>query len=443
MNCSSNNKVGTKTPNGEKKIIINKAYFSLDFVPYDKILFNLLSFLQKKVSLILFNEIYKLFVTQIKKHIKANISSSIMSNKKIVNKTKEDILDRSNINSINNNKKQIISEFCYNNSNIENTKKKTFNKIKTKTNLKKYIHPFIDFSYSQKLRYNILNPNELRSFKRNTSNNISRLEDKDLVSFIINSNNISKIKNPQKMKTNNNTNDNSNNTTKIEGKNDYKFFKNFLNNKYKFNTINTTLHNNSKNKITKISNKKQKPKTKKPALDMNYTLPHMAINRYINTVKLNQKNINNLKIRTNSNLKNIKNAVVINNTFFNKYKNNYNFGVIQNKNKKIKVINIKINDKEKKGNMKILNQAQNSEEMLDKIKNSLDDDNFREKLASFEYEGCHICNIDMESASITGLAALLGHRAISCCIVDDVKQNSLLGENNSFKELVRIVLDRI
>lgn len=77
------------------------------------------------------------------------------------------------------------------------------------------------------------------------------------------------------------------------------------------------------------------------------------------------------------------------------------------------------------------------------LRHSLDDDNFREKLASFEYEGCHICNIDMESASITGLAALLGHRAISCCIVDDVKQNSLLGENDSFKELVRIILDRL
>lgn len=77
------------------------------------------------------------------------------------------------------------------------------------------------------------------------------------------------------------------------------------------------------------------------------------------------------------------------------------------------------------------------------LRHSLDDYNFREKLASFEYEGCHICNIDMESASITGLAALLGHRAISCCIVDDVKQNSLLGENNSFKELVRIILDRL
>jgi uridine phosphorylase len=77
------------------------------------------------------------------------------------------------------------------------------------------------------------------------------------------------------------------------------------------------------------------------------------------------------------------------------------------------------------------------------LRHTLEDDNFIEKFASFEYEGCHIYNIDMESASITGLASLLGHRAISCCIVDDAKQNSLLSENNSFKELIRIVLDRI
>ena len=36
-------------------------------------------------------------------------------------------------------------------------------------------------------------------------------------------------------------------------------------------------------------------------------------------------------------------------------------------------------------NMKILNQAQNSEEMLDKIKNSLDDDNLKVML-NFSYE---------------------------------------------------------
>lgn len=73
----------------------------------------------------------------------------------------------------------------------------------------------------------------------------------------------------------------------------------------------------------------------------------------------------------------------------------------------------------------------------------LEDANLKEKLASFEYEGNHICNIDMESASIIGLASLLGHRAMSCCVVDDAKQLSLLGNNNSFKSLIQLVLDRL
>jgi len=67
----------------------------------------------------------------------------------------------------------------------------------------------------------------------------------------------------------------------------------------------------------------------------------------------------------------------------------------------------------------------------------------KEKLASFEYEGIQICNIDMESASIIGLASLLGHRAISCCIVDDTKQDALLSKNNLFKSFAQKVLDRI
>lgn len=73
----------------------------------------------------------------------------------------------------------------------------------------------------------------------------------------------------------------------------------------------------------------------------------------------------------------------------------------------------------------------------------LEDVNLKEKLASFEYESCRICNIDMESASIIGLASLLGHRAVSCCIVDDVRKNSHLNENRSFKALIQLVLDRI
>ena len=67
----------------------------------------------------------------------------------------------------------------------------------------------------------------------------------------------------------------------------------------------------------------------------------------------------------------------------------------------------------------------------------------KEMLASFEYDGCNICNIDMESASITGLASLLGHRAISCCIVDEAKQILNLCENKAFNSLIQLVLDRL
>jgi uridine phosphorylase len=73
----------------------------------------------------------------------------------------------------------------------------------------------------------------------------------------------------------------------------------------------------------------------------------------------------------------------------------------------------------------------------------LEDINIKEKLSSFEYEGSHIYNIDMESASITGLTSLLGHRAVSCCIVDDAKQITMLSENTSFISLIQLVLDRI
>ena len=73
----------------------------------------------------------------------------------------------------------------------------------------------------------------------------------------------------------------------------------------------------------------------------------------------------------------------------------------------------------------------------------LEDVNLKERLASFEYEGSHIQNIDMESASIVGLAALLGHKAVSCCVVDDAARNVHLSENNSFNSLVKLVLDRI
>ena len=73
----------------------------------------------------------------------------------------------------------------------------------------------------------------------------------------------------------------------------------------------------------------------------------------------------------------------------------------------------------------------------------LEDTDLKEKLASFEYEGKCICNIDMESASIIGMASLLGHRAVSCCVVDEVAHSSVLSENTAFGRLLELVLDRI
>ncbi len=73
----------------------------------------------------------------------------------------------------------------------------------------------------------------------------------------------------------------------------------------------------------------------------------------------------------------------------------------------------------------------------------LEDNNFKGKLASFEYENCHICTIDMETASIIGLASLLGHRAISLCVVDDITKNANMEISKIVKSLIELVLDRI
>jgi uridine phosphorylase len=44
---------------------------------------------------------------------------------------------------------------------------------------------------------------------------------------------------------------------------------------------------------------------------------------------------------------------------------------------------------------------------------ALEDKDLNEKLSSFEYQGRRITNLEMETSAIYGLAALLGHRALS------------------------------
>lgn len=78
-----------------------------------------------------------------------------------------------------------------------------------------------------------------------------------------------------------------------------------------------------------------------------------------------------------------------------------------------------------------------------RLRHQLEDANLKEDLASFEFDGEYIFNIDMETASIIGLSSLLGHRAVSCCIVDNEKQSHLFSENKTLNSIVQLILDRI
>ena len=376
INFVPNSKTFIKKITQDKKVKINPNYFSIKLVPYNIILSNLLLHLRLKLSPSLFNEIYKYLTNEIKKFIKKNISSNNITNNISFNKKQANLFNKSN-------NKRMISDFCT--SNYENDKKIYLFKTKTKVNLKKHIQPLMNLSYSQKLRNELINNKEISSFSnitnKNISNNISLLDDKELSYFLSDNNYInSAINKNSKIKKINTTN-----TTSVQSKN--KIGKIFLSNNYNFNTINTTIHKSGKNKkltmnkIKKISNINKK-------IEQNSMLGTVPNHRNKENLKFEKKNLNEIKSRDDSNLKNPKNlnnAVVINNTFFNKYKNNFNFGIIPKDPKKIKVLNIKIKDNEKNGEMRILKPIQNSEEMLDKIKNSLDDDSLKVML-NFSYE---------------------------------------------------------
>ena len=67
------------------------------------------------------------------------------------------------------------------------------------------------------------------------------------------------------------------------------------------------------------------------------------------------------------------------------------------------------------------------------------------KIEAFEYEGMKICNFEMESSALAGLAALLGHRAMTCCMViaNRYAQKMNTDYKNSIDTIIQKVLDRI
>ncbi|MBR1547323.1 MAG: nucleoside phosphorylase [Prevotella sp.] len=68
-----------------------------------------------------------------------------------------------------------------------------------------------------------------------------------------------------------------------------------------------------------------------------------------------------------------------------------------------------------------------------------------QKIESFEYDGLKICNFEMESSALAGLASLLGHRAMTCCMVIANRYTTEMNTEykNSIDTLIQKVLDRM
>ena len=73
------------------------------------------------------------------------------------------------------------------------------------------------------------------------------------------------------------------------------------------------------------------------------------------------------------------------------------------------------------------------------------DEKLNEKLESFDYNGLKITNFEMESSALEGLATLMGHKAMTCCMVIANRLSHEANQNykNSIDGLVELVLERI
>lgn len=75
----------------------------------------------------------------------------------------------------------------------------------------------------------------------------------------------------------------------------------------------------------------------------------------------------------------------------------------------------------------------------------LADSQQNEKIENFEYDGLRITNFEMESSAVAGLSRLLGHKAITCCMVIANRRTRKMNTEykNSIDTLIEKVVDRI
>lgn len=79
------------------------------------------------------------------------------------------------------------------------------------------------------------------------------------------------------------------------------------------------------------------------------------------------------------------------------------------------------------------------------LRAAVSDPEQNKKIEAFEYEGMKICNFEMESSALAGLAALLDHHAMTCCMViaNRYAQKMNTDYKNSIDTIIQKVLDRI
>lgn len=75
----------------------------------------------------------------------------------------------------------------------------------------------------------------------------------------------------------------------------------------------------------------------------------------------------------------------------------------------------------------------------------LADPNQNEKIESFEYNGLHITNFEMESSALAGLARLMGHHATTVCMVIANRRagRANTAYKNHIDDLIKLVLERL
>lgn len=80
-----------------------------------------------------------------------------------------------------------------------------------------------------------------------------------------------------------------------------------------------------------------------------------------------------------------------------------------------------------------------------RLRLSLHDPELNSKIMRFDYEGRRLTNYEMESSSLAGLSALMGHRALTvCCIIAGRKAERMNTDYKaSLEGLIDLVLERI